>query len=78
MSKPKISFAHQINPSNAQNAALAFAEANFLQEVITSIGYNPKAEVQQYFNLLPKKFRTFITNELSRRTWLSPHGVPIT
>ncbi|MFM6247172.1 MAG: glycosyltransferase family 4 protein, partial [Dolichospermum sp.] len=78
MSKPKISLAHQINPSFAQNAALAFAEANFLQEIITPIAYNPKSEVWQYFNLLPKQFRTFITNELSRRTWLSPHGVPIT
>ncbi|MFM6265632.1 MAG: glycosyltransferase family 1 protein, partial [Dolichospermum sp.] len=75
MSNPKISLAHQINPSFAQNAALAFAEASFLQEIITPIAYDPEAPVWKYLNLLPKKFRSFITNELSRRTWLSPHGV---
>ncbi|MFM5998456.1 MAG: glycosyltransferase family 1 protein, partial [Dolichospermum sp.] len=78
MSNPNISLIHQINPSFAQNAALAFAEANFLKEVITPVAYNPQAPVWQYLNLLPKQLRTFISNELSRRTWLSPHGVPIT
>jgi starch synthase len=77
MSNPRISLIHQINPSFAQNAALAFAEANLLKEVITPIAYNPQAPVWQYLNLLPKQLRTFISNELSRRTWLSPHGVPI-
>ncbi|MFN4953751.1 MAG: glycosyltransferase family 4 protein [Aphanizomenon sp.] len=77
MSNPNISLIHQINPSFAQNAALAFAEANLLKEVITPIVYNPQAPVWQCLNLLPKQLRTFISNELSRRTWLSPHGVPI-
>lgn len=77
MSNLKISLIHQINPSFAQNAALAFAEANFLKEVITPVAYNPQAPVWQYLNLLPKQLRTFISNELSRRTWVSPHGVPI-
>ncbi|MFM6071715.1 MAG: glycosyltransferase family 4 protein [Dolichospermum sp.] len=77
MSNPNISLIHQINPSFAQNAALAFAEANFLKEVITPVAYNPQAPVWQYLNLLPKQLRTFISNELSRRTWLSPHGIPI-
>jgi alpha-maltose-1-phosphate synthase len=77
MSNPNISLIHQINPSFAQNAALAFAEANLLKEVITPVAYNPQAPVWQYLNLLPKQLRTFISNELSRRTWLSPHGVPI-
>ncbi|MEH2250261.1 glycosyltransferase family 4 protein [Nostoc sp.] len=77
MSKPLISLVHQINPSNARNAALALAEANLLKEVITPIAYDPEAPVWGFLNLLPKKLRTYITNELSRRTWVSPNGVPI-
>jgi alpha-maltose-1-phosphate synthase len=77
MNSPLISLAHQINPSFARNAALALAEANLLKEVITPIAYDPDAPVWKFLNLLPKKLRTAITNELSRRTWISPHGVPI-
>lgn len=78
MSTPRISLIHQINPSNAQNAALALAEANLLREVITPIAYDPKAPVwQRYLNLLPKKLRSPIANELSRRTWVPLNDVPI-
>ena len=45
MSNPRISLIHQINPTNAQQASLALAEANCLQEVITSVGYNSKLPV---------------------------------
>lgn len=72
-----LSLAHQINPSFARNAALAFAEANLLKEVITPIAYDPEAPIWGCLNVLPKKLRTTITNELSRRTWTSPNGVPI-
>lgn len=77
MSTPRISLIHQINPSNAQNAALAFAEANLLQEVITSIACNAKAPAWHYLNLLPKKLKSAITDEMSRRSWVSLDGVPI-
>jgi alpha-maltose-1-phosphate synthase len=77
MASPKISLVHQINPSNARNAALAFAEAGLLQEIITPITYDPESPIWRYLNLLPKTIRTEITNELSRRTWLSPSNIPI-
>ncbi|WP_026733410.1 glycosyltransferase family 4 protein [Fischerella sp. PCC 9605] len=77
MSNPRISIVHHINPSFARNAALAFTEANLLKEIITSVAYDPEAFIWRYCNLLPKKFRSEIANELSRRTWVSPNGVPI-
>jgi alpha-maltose-1-phosphate synthase len=77
MSKPSVSLVHQINPSNAQQASLALAEANLLKEVISSVVYNPAAPVWQYLNLLPKKSRFLITGELSRRTWVPLRNVPI-
>jgi len=64
-----ISLVHQINPSNAQQAALAFAEMGLLQEVITSLAYTPDARVWKGLNLLPKLLRTKIISELSRRIW---------
>ncbi|MFM6200302.1 MAG: glycosyltransferase family 1 protein, partial [Dolichospermum sp.] len=42
----------------------------------TDLVLNPDGSVY-HLNLLPKQLRTFISNELSRRTWLSPHGIPI-
>ncbi|OUL19795.1 glycosyl transferase family 1 [Nostoc sp. RF31YmG] len=77
MSNPSISLVHQINPSNAQNAALAFAEANLLKEVITPIAYDPNASVWRSLNWLPKKLKLSINNELSRRTWVSSQSLSI-
>ncbi|OUL30814.1 glycosyltransferase family 4 protein [Nostoc sp. 106C] len=77
MSNPSISLVHQINPSNAQNAALAFAEANLLKEVITPIAYDPNAPVWRSLNWVPKKLKLSINNELSRRTWVSSQGFSI-
>ncbi len=70
MSNSSVSLVHQINPSNAQQASLALAEANLLKEVISTVVYNPAAPVWRYLNLLPKKSRSLITGELSRRTWV--------
>lgn len=77
MSNPSLSLIHQINPSNAQYAALAFAEAHLLKEVITPIAYDQKEPVWRYLNLLPKKLRSSISNELSRRTWISANDMAI-
>jgi alpha-maltose-1-phosphate synthase len=71
MANSHISLVHQINPSFAQNAALAFAEVNLLRELITPIVYDSEAPVWRYLNLLPKNLRLQIINELSRRTWVS-------
>ncbi|MGJ5627866.1 glycosyltransferase family 4 protein [Nostoc sp. CALU 1950] len=77
MSKPSISLVHHINPSFAKNAALALAEAKLLKEVISTIAYNPEKSKWKYFNFLPKRLNSFITNELSRRTWNAPNETPI-
>jgi len=69
MAKACISLVHQINPSNAQQAALAFAEMGLLQEVITSLAYTPDTPVWKGLDLLPKLLRTKIIDELSRRIW---------
>jgi alpha-maltose-1-phosphate synthase len=77
MSNPSITLVHQINPPFARNAALAFAEANLLTEVITTVAYDPEAAALSYLNLLPKQLRSSISSELSRRTWVAPNRVPI-
>lgn len=77
MSNPSIALVHQINPSNAQNAALAFAEANLLKAVITPIAYDPKAPVWRCLNWLPQKLKFSISNELSRRTWVGSESLSI-
>jgi glycosyltransferase involved in cell wall biosynthesis len=77
MSSLQISLAHQINPANACQAALALAEAGLLREIITPIAYNPEQPIWSCLNLLPGKIKTQITDELSRRTWIAPNGVEI-
>ncbi|MEH2416553.1 glycosyltransferase family 4 protein [Nostoc sp.] len=77
MSKPSISLVHHINPSFAKNAALGLAEAKLLKEVISTIAHNPEKSNWKYFNFLPKKLSSFITSELSRRTWKAPNETPI-
>jgi alpha-maltose-1-phosphate synthase len=73
----KISLSHQVNPPFARNAALAFAEANILKEIITTIAYNPEFSEVKYLELLPKRLRSTILCELSRRTWVAPSTIPI-
>lgn len=77
MSEPSVSLVHQINPSNAQQASLALAETNLLKEVISTFVYNPKTSVWCYLNWLPKKLRSLITVELSRRSWISDNRLRI-
>lgn len=72
-----ITLVHQINPSNAQQAALALAETGLLREIITTIAYHPKASIWRSLNLLPKTVKNKITDELSRRSWPSFDGVTI-
>lgn len=71
MPNQRISLVHQINPSFAQQASLALVEAGLLREVITTLAYNPQAPIWRSLGILPKTFKTQITNELSRRSWLS-------
>ena len=77
MCKYTVSLVHQINPTNAQQAALALLEANLLKELITTVTYNPQARLWQLLNFLPKQWRSLIINELSRRTWSGIHDLPM-
>ncbi len=69
----KVSISHQINPANAQNAALAFSESKILSEVITPIVYSPESRLAQFLRNLPS-FLQFIDKEFSRRQWLPING----
>lgn len=74
MSYPRISLSHPTGNPNSRNCALALSKAGLLQEVITTIAYNPEGYWSRYLSILPKKIRDPITQELGRRTWIPPTG----
>jgi hypothetical protein len=75
MSYPRISLIHPTGNPYSRNCAIALWEAGLLQEVITTIAYEPEGSLSSYLNLLPKKIRNRITQELGRRTWVPPTDV---
>lgn len=75
MSSPRISLIHPMGNPNSREAALALWETGLLYEIITTIAYNPKGWVSRYLNLLPKKIKNRVADELGRRTWIAPNGV---
>lgn len=75
MSYTHISLIHPTGNPNSRQAALALSEAGFLQEIITTIAYNPEDSSSSYLNLLPNKIRNLVTQELGRRTWIPPKNV---
>ena len=77
MPKPQISLVHQSSNPFSRNAALALAEVSFLNEVITTIAYNPEGAIAHTLHYLPKKMRDRLTQELGRRTWSPPEGASI-
>lgn len=77
MCKPRISLIHPTSNPFSRNAALALSEADLLHEIITTISYNPQTSINQYLNLFPSKVSNRIVQELGRRTWIPPNGVPI-
>jgi alpha-maltose-1-phosphate synthase len=74
MSYPRISLIHPTGNPNSRNCAIALAEAGLLQEIITTIAYNPESSFSSYLRLLPKTIRNRVTQELGRRTWVPPLG----
>lgn len=74
MSYPRISLIHPTGNPNSRNCASALSEAGLLQEIITTIAYNPKGSFSPYLKLLPKTLKNRVTQELERRTWVSPSG----
>ena len=77
MSQQPISLVHPTGNPFSRNAALALGEAGLLHEVITTIAYDPKGSVSRYLNLLPNQIRQLVADELGRRTWIPPNGVPM-
>jgi glycosyltransferase involved in cell wall biosynthesis len=77
MSSPRISLIHPTGNPFARQAAIAFSETGLLQEIITTIAYNPEGFLSPYLTLLPQKLRNSITQELGRRTWIPPSKVRI-
>ena len=56
--------------SYSLNAALALSEYKILQEVVTTLAFNPKSNFAKLLNILPQKLGSNLRGELSRRTWL--------
>lgn len=69
-----ISLIHPTGNPNSRQAALALSEVGLLQEIITTIAYNPDS-FSQYLNLLPKQISNIVIQELGRRTWIAPQNV---
>jgi alpha-maltose-1-phosphate synthase len=72
-----ISLIHPTSNPFARNAAIALQTSGLLREVITTVAYNPAGSISQYLKMLPSPINKSIANELGRRTWVLPHGLPI-
>lgn len=68
----RISLVHPTSNPNSRNAAIAFAEANLLFEILTTTAYNPKGGLAQVIQRLPSSIRLPLSRELERRTWVAP------
>ncbi|MBD2578180.1 glycosyltransferase family 4 protein [Oscillatoria sp. FACHB-1406] len=71
MNHPRISLSHPTGNPNVRNAAIALWELGFLQEIITTLTYDPQSNFAKALQVLPQP----LTRELSRRTWVAPEGV---
>ncbi len=70
--KKVLSLVHHGNPGNVRQAALAFLENNLLNQVITTLAYNPQSKIWNNLDILPSKFKQLIREQLSKRTWAFP------
>ena len=70
MSDVHLSLVHHGNAGNVRQAALAFSEFSILNEVITTLAYNPHSKIWRYLDLLPSQLNSLIRDELSKRTWI--------
>lgn len=68
----RLSLVHPTSNPNSRNAAIAFAEANLLVEIITTTAYNPKSGLAQVIQRLPSSVSLPLSRELERRTWVAP------
>jgi starch synthase len=70
--KKILSLVHHGNAGNVRQAALAFLENKLLNQVITTLAYNPQAKIWTYLDVLPLKSKQLIREKLSKRTWIFP------
>ena len=77
MNSSRITLIHPTGNPNSREAALALAEGGFLQEIVTTIAYDPNSSLSNVLNLLPASLRQGVSQELSRRTWKAPEGSTI-
>lgn len=77
MPYPRISLTHPTGNPNSRQAALALSEVGLLQELITTIAYNPNKKSDRLLSLLPKNIKNRIKQELGRRTWIPPENVSL-
>jgi len=67
-----LSLVHHGNAGNVRQAAEAFLDINLLDQVITTLAYNPNSKIWDGIDLLPVKFQYLLRKELSKRTWILP------
>lgn len=77
MTKLPIALIHPTSTPFARNAAISLGEADLLQEVVTTIAYNPQGTIKHFLKLLPAQISHYIAHELGRRTWIPPNGVAL-
>ncbi|MEL7357720.1 MAG: glycosyltransferase family 4 protein [Cyanobacteria bacterium J06560_6] len=70
----RVSLTHPTGSPFSRNAARAIAEANLLNEIITTIAYNPQGVISHFLKRLPRSIARPILKELERRTWVAPQG----
>jgi alpha-maltose-1-phosphate synthase len=74
---PAITLVHPTSNPFARNAALALAEQQWLQEIVTTTAYNPAGRLAQRLQGLPPRLFQSLTQELGRRTWVAPAGASL-
>lgn len=77
MNNPRISLVHPTSNPFSRNAARSLAEANLLQEIITTTAYHPNGKLARWLKQLPPQLSQILTQELARRTWIPPDNVPL-
>lgn len=72
-----ILLTHPTGNPNVRNAAIALAELEMLQDIVTTIAYNPNSSRAQFLQRLPPEIANPLARELARRTWVAPSGVSL-
>ncbi|MCM1984603.1 glycosyltransferase family 4 protein [Lyngbya confervoides] len=77
MNSPRLSLVHPTSNPFARNAAQALAEIGVLHEIITTTAYHPDGTIARFLQQLPVSVSDPLQQELLRRAWPPPKGVPL-